>query len=77
MTDEDILDTIKDIITEDKNLDLVEWLSPDHVDQGTDSTDRVCYRTTPPVLEAIVNSPRLLAMLAAALKPHLDAIADE
>ncbi len=72
-----ILDTIRNIILEDKNIDLDAWNDASYTDQGTDGTDRKALAFTPSVLEAIVNSPRLLAMLAAALKPHLDAIADE
>jgi len=77
MTDKDMLGTIRNIILEDKSVDLDIWDDPSYVDQGTDKTDREALAITPPVLEAIVNSPRLLALLADALKPHLDAIADE
>ena len=72
-----ILDTIRNIILEDKNIDLDAWSDASYTDQGTDGADRVALAFTPSVLEAIVNSPRLLALLADALKPHLDAIADE
>jgi hypothetical protein len=72
-----ILDTIRNIILEDKNLDIDAWSDASYVDQGTDGTDREALASTPPVLEAIVSSPGLLAMLADALKPHLDALADE
>ena len=72
-----ILDTIRNIILEDKNIDLDKWGDPSYVDQGTDTTDRQALAETPPVLEAIVSSPRLLALLADALKPYLDATPDE
>jgi hypothetical protein len=72
-----ILDTIRNIILEDKELDVDAWSDPSYIDQGTDPTDRKSLKMTPAVLEAIVSSPRLLALLAAALKPHLDAIIDE
>lgn len=67
-----ILDTIRNIILEDKNLDVNAWNDASYVDQGTDGTDREALASTPPVLEAIVSSPRLLALLADALKPYLN-----
>jgi len=72
-----ILDTIRNIILEDKELDLDVWSDPSYIDQGTDGTDRKALAMTPPVLEAIINSPRLLALLANALKPYLDDVADD
>ena len=77
MTDKNILGTIRNIILEDKNIDLEAWSDPTYVDQGTDRTDRKSLQATPPVLEAIINSPRLLALLANALKPYLDDVADD
>ena len=77
MTDKDILDTIQNIILEDKNIDLEAWSDASYLDQGTDETDREAWTSTPPVLEAIVSSPRLLALLADALKPYLDDVADD
>ena len=72
-----ILDTIRNIILEDKNIDLDKWSDPSYIDQGTDRTDREALAETPPVLESIVSSPRLLALLADALKPYLDDEADD
>lgn len=72
-----ILDTIRNIILEDKNLDVDAWDDPSYVDQGTDRTDREALAITPSALEAIVSSPRLLALLADALKPYLDDVVDE
>ena len=72
-----ILDTIRNIILEDKNIDLDKWSDPSYIDQGTDRTDREALAETPPVLEAIVTSPRLLALLADALKPYLNDSTDE
>ena len=72
-----ILDTIRNIILEDKNIDLDKWSDPSYIDQGTDRTDREALAETPPVLEAIVTSPRLLALLADGLKPYLNDSTDE
>ena len=72
-----ILDTIRNIILEDKEIDLDAWSDPSYVDQGTDGTDRKALTMTPPVLEAIISSPRLLALLANALKPYLDDVTDD
>ena len=72
-----ILDTIRNIILEDKNIDLDKWSDPSYIDQGNDRTDREALAETPPVLEAIVTSPRLLALLADALKPYLNDSTDE
>tara|TARA_Y100001963_G_scaffold52650_1_gene73781 strand:+ start:1473 stop:1697 length:225 start_codon:yes stop_codon:yes gene_type:complete len=72
-----ILDTIRNIILEDKNIDLERWGNPGHRDKGTDGSDRKAFSMTPPVLESIVSSPRLLALLADALKPYLDDEADD
>jgi hypothetical protein len=72
-----ILDTIRNIILEDKEIDLDAWSDPSYVDQGTDAKDREALASTPPVLEAIVSSPRLLALLADALKPYLDDVTDD
>jgi hypothetical protein len=77
MTDKDILDTIQNIILEDKNIDLEAWGDPAYVAQGTDRTDRKSLEVTSPVLEAIISSPRLLALLADALKPYLDTTTEE
>ena len=62
---------------EDKNIDLDKWGDPSYINEGTDRTDREALAGTPPVLEAIVTSPRLLALLADALKPYWDDSADE
>ena len=72
-----ILDTIRNIILEDKNIDLDKWNDPSYIDQGTDRTDREALAETPPVLESIVSSPRLLALLPDALKPYLDDVVDD
>ena len=72
-----ILDTIRNIILEDKEIDLDAWSDPSYVDQGTDGTDRKALTMIPPALEAIISSPRLLALLANALKPHLDTTPEE
>ena len=72
-----ILDTIRNIILEDKNIDLDVWSDASYTDQGTDGTDREALAFTPSVLEAIVSSPRLLALLADALKPYLDDVTDD
>jgi hypothetical protein len=72
-----ILDTIRNIILEDKNIDLDVWSDPSCVDQGTDAEDRDALALAPPVLETIIGSPRLLALLADALKPYLDTTPDE
>jgi hypothetical protein len=77
MTDKDMLDTIRNIILEDKNIDLDVWSDASYTDQGTDGADREALAFTPSVLEAIVSSPRLLALLADALKPYLDDVADD
>jgi hypothetical protein len=77
MTDKDILDTIRNIILEDKNIDLDTWSDPSYVEQGTDVEDRGALTLTPPVLGAVINSPRLLSLLADALKPYLDTTPDE
>ena len=72
-----ILDTIRNIILEDKNIDLERWGDPSSRDEGTDGTDRKAFSMTPSILESIVSSPRLLALLADALKPYLDDVADD
>jgi len=77
MTDKDILDTIRNIILEDKNIDLDAWSDASYTDQGTDGIDRKSLEATAPVLEAIISSPRLLALLANALKPYLDTTTEE
>ena len=77
MTDKDMLGTIRNIILEDKNIDLDTWDDPSYVEQGTDVEDREALTLTPAVLGAIINSPRLLALLADALKSYLDDEADD
>tara|TARA_R100000808_G_C2144541_1_gene152292 strand:+ start:2174 stop:2398 length:225 start_codon:yes stop_codon:yes gene_type:complete len=72
-----LLDTIRNIILEDKSIDLDTWRDASYVDQGTDGEDRESLALTPPVLDAIISSPRLLALLADALKPYLDTPPDE
>jgi len=70
------LNTIRNIIVEDKSIDLDAWADPSH--QPTDGgTARKSLEVTPAALDTIISSPRLLALLAAALKSHLDTITEE
>tara|TARA_Y100000296_G_C5136146_1_gene238299 strand:+ start:485 stop:709 length:225 start_codon:yes stop_codon:yes gene_type:complete len=70
------VNTIRNIIVEDKNIDLDAWSDPSYQLAG-DGATRKSLEVTPAALDTIINSPRLLALLAAALKPHLDTITEE
>lgn len=70
-----ILNTIRGIIVEDNNIDLDAWNDPAH--QVTDDASRKSFQMTPLVLGTLVNSPGLLALLATALKPHLETTTEE
>ncbi len=69
------VNTIRDIIAEDKGIDLETWGDPSP--PAIDNASRRSLEITPAALDTIINSPRLLALLAAALKPHLDTTTEE
>jgi hypothetical protein len=70
------LNTIRNIIMEDKSIDLDAWGDPSSW-LAADSATRKSLEVTPAVLDTIISSPRLLALLADALKPHLDTTTEE